>query len=236
MALFPRSSIAKKWLNGLTGLGLFVFMAIHLSENLLLLANDPMLFNGWAHFLRKFGPLLYLIEVGLLLFFLGHIFSALSVYFDKRKARPSRYAVQGNAGGASRKTASSVTMIFTGLVLLAFVVWHVLTFRFGPGIAQGYVAILDGEQVIDIHRLVVEFFSNSINVAIYVGVMVFFGFHMRHGFWSMFQSLGAHHPRYTPALYSLGVLVGLLFALGFIVIPIWVYFNPVGVALLGGAL
>jgi succinate dehydrogenase / fumarate reductase cytochrome b subunit len=213
------SSVAKKFLNALTGSGLGLFVIVHLSENLLLLTGNPDDYNRWAHFLFSFGPLLTLLELGLAAFFIVHIWSALMVYWDKLTARPTGYRVYRSAGWTSRQTLSSQTMIYTGLVLLAFVIWHVMTFRFGPH----YTVTVDGIEMRDLHRLVVEVFSNPVNVAIYVAVMIFLGFHLRHGFWSALQSLGAYHPRWTPLWYTGGAIVALVLALGFIVIPVWVY-------------
>lgn len=222
-SLLPRSSVAKKIINGVMGLALILFILFHLSANLLLLANDPDLFNRWVHFLEGFGPLTRLAEVGLLVFFVLHIYSAVMVTIDNLRARPVGYRTRGSAGNPSRKTASSQTMVISGLLLLAFLVWHVWVFRFGPGLESGYVALIDGEAIRDLHRLVVEYFADLWNVTLYVAVMVFLGFHLRHGFWSMFQTLGAFHPRYTPFFFGVGAVVGLVLAVGFIVIPIWVY-------------
>jgi len=231
MGWFPRSSIVKKMVTGVTGLALFIFVAVHLFENLLLLSNNPDLYNGWAHFLFSFGPLLYVIEAILLLFFVVHIGSALFVHAEKRRARPVPYRTVGAAGKPSRRTVSSQTMIYTGLVLLVFLVWHVLSFRFGPNVAQGYVTQLDGRPERDLYRLVVDFFSNLWNVVIYVGVMVFLGFHLRHGFWSAFQSLGLYHRRWTPIIYTTGLVVALALGVGFIFIPIWIYLQQLGASL-----
>ncbi len=219
MVLWPQSSVAKKFLNALTGIGLSVFVVVHLLENLLLLTGNPDDFNRWAHFLKSFGPVLLLIELGLGAFFIAHIWSALIVYWDKLKARPSGYRVYRSAGWTSRQTLSSQTMIYTGLVLLAFVIWHVITFRFGPY----YPIMVDGVEMRDLHRLVVEVFNDPVNVVLYVAVMVFLGFHLRHGFWSALQSLGAYHPRWTLLWYTGGAVVASALAVGFIVIPIWVY-------------
>ncbi|GBC76426.1 hypothetical protein HRbin07_00627 [bacterium HR07] len=221
MRWWPQSSVAKKFLNAVTGIGLGLFVIVHLSENLLLLTGNPADYNRWAHFLFSFGPLLTLAELGLAAFFLVHIGSALMVYWDKLKARPQGYSIYRSAGWTSRQTLSSQTMIYTGLVLLAFVIWHVITFRFGPY----YTVVIDGVEMRDLHKLVVEVFSNPINVALYVAVMVFLGFHLRHGFWSALQSLGAYHPRWTPVWYTGGAVVALALALGFIVIPVWVYLS-----------
>lgn len=219
MALWPQSSVAKKFLNAIAGIGLFIFVVVHLFENLLLLTGNPDDFNRWAHFLESFGVVLRIIEIGLAAFFIAHIWSSLLVYWDKLKARPHGYRVYRTAGWTSRQTLSSQTMIYTGIVLLAFIIWHVITFRFGPY----YPIMVDGVEMRDLHRLVVEAFNEPMNVVLYVAVMVFLGFHLRHGFWSALQSLGAYHPRWTPLWYSGGVLVAAALAVGFIVIPIWVY-------------
>lgn len=225
MTLWPRSSVAKKFLNGLTGLALTLFIIVHLVGNLLLLTGNPEDFNRYAHKLESLGPLLWLAEIGLALFFVLHILSALTVYFDKQRARPARYAVSGDAGGTSRKTLSSKTMIYTGLVLLVFVPWHVISLKFGPGIDEGYMTVLDGALVRDLHRWVIEYFQNPVHVALYVIVMLLLGFHLRHGFWSMIQSLGVYHPRWTPVWYTGGLVFAAVMAVGFLVIPIWIYMN-----------
>ena len=82
-------------------------------------------------------------------------------------------------------------MILTGLVLLAFLVIHIWQFKFGPAIEEGYVAQLHGENVRDLHRLVVETFKKPGYVLFYVFSMSLLGMHVRHGFWSALQSMGS---------------------------------------------
>lgn len=219
------SSVAKKLLNAITGIGLVIFVILHLAGNLTLLSPNPDTFNAYAHSLTELGFLLYAAEIGLLLLFLLHIVSALSVWVQNRSARSGRYLVHASRGKPSRRSISSMTMIYTGLILLAFVVWHVVTFRFGPGISEGYVTYINGEEVRDLHRLVVEFFSNPVNVLLYVGVMILLGFHLRHGFWSAFQSLGVNHPKYSPFIYALGIVAAFVLAIGFLILPVWLYFR-----------
>jgi len=217
------SSLGKKFLMGLSGLALFGFVAVHLSENLILIVGTKTLYNQWTHTLESLGPLLYLIELGLTGVFVLHIVTGISVWLDKRRARPTPYVKVANAGPPSRKSLSSVTMIITGAVLLLFVIVHVKTFKYGPGIAEGYVQSIDGLEVRDLHRLVLETFSREGYVIFYVAVMVFLGFHLGHGFWSAFQSLGAMNPRLTPVSYGLGVFLAIVIGLGFIVLPVWIY-------------
>ena len=149
------SSLGKKFLMGLTGLALFLFVAVHLSENLILIVGTKTLYNQWTHALESMGPLLYLIELGLVGVFVLHIASGTSVWLDKRRARPTAYVRVANAGGPSRKSLSSVSMIITGAVILLFTIVHIKTFKYGPGIAEGYVQTIDGLQVRDLHRTTV---------------------------------------------------------------------------------
>ena len=183
------SSIGKKFATGITGLALVLFLIGHLGGNLTLFFGNN-LFNNYAHHLESLGVLLYIIEFILLAFFIFHIVSTVSVQLEKAKARPQGYDVVASKGGPSRKTVSSRSMIITGLIILAFVFIHVKSFKFGPSIEQGYVTNLHGEQVRDLQRLVIEQFNNPLIAFSYVAVMVFIGFHLRHGFWSAWQSIG----------------------------------------------
>jgi succinate dehydrogenase / fumarate reductase cytochrome b subunit len=216
------STVGRKFLLAITGLCLFGFVIVHLIGNLLLLVG-PDAFNAYAHKLMSLGPALYVAEVILLAIFLIHMVTAIAVTWSNWKARPGRYEKSTNQGDPSRMTFSSKTMIWTGLVLLVFLIVHLITFKYGPGIAEGYVAELEGEQVRDLYRLVMEWFDNGLYVAYYVISMGLLGFHLRHGFWSAFQSLGGFHPRLTPLAYALGVAAGVALAVGFLGLPVWFY-------------
>ena len=173
--------------------------------------------------------MLWVIELGLLAFFVFHAISGVQVYLGKRKARPEGYVKSAAAGGPSLKSISSVSMILTGVVLLVFVVLHVATFKYGPNVEQGYVHQLDGVPMRDMHRLVVETFQRPGPMVLYSVVMVLLGLHLRHGFWSAFQSLGAMKPGLTPLTYGLGLLVALVVGLGFLTLPLWIYFRGAGI-------
>jgi succinate dehydrogenase / fumarate reductase cytochrome b subunit len=183
----------------------------------------PDAFNAYAHKLMSLGPALYVAEIILVAIFLTHIVTAIAVTLSNWKARPGRYEEFAYQGDPSRMTFSSRTMIWTGLVLFVFLIVHLITFKYGPGIAEGYVTELEGEQVRDLYRLVVEWFENGLYVAYYVISMGLLGFHLRHGFWSAFQSLGGFHPRLTPIAYALGVAAGLILGIGFLGLPVWFY-------------
>jgi len=218
------SSIGKKIITAITGLGLYLYIILHLAGNLTLFARNPDLFNSYAHFLTGLGWLVTSIEIGLLLFFLLHIVGGIIVYFGKLRARPESYVKYESTGYPSKKTVSSVTMIWTGLVIAVFTTLHVITFKYGPGIERGYVTYIDGVQVRDLYRLVVEVFSHGWYVILYVGAMIFLGFHLRHAFWSAFQSLGANNRILTPIFFGAGLVLAILLAMGFLVLPVFIYF------------
>jgi succinate dehydrogenase / fumarate reductase cytochrome b subunit len=216
------TTVAKKILMALTGLSLVVFVCVHLVGNLLLYVG-PDAFNMYAHKLMSLGGLLYVAEAILAAFFLVHMVMAIWITLGNWGARPDRYSVSAGQGSPSRMNISSKTMIWTGLILAVFTVIHLINFKFGPGIAEGYTVAMDGETVRDLYRLVAESFTREVYVVPYVLCMVLLGYHVRHGFWSAFQSFGVSHPRYTPVIYGIGVIAAIALGVGFLAIPIWFY-------------
>lgn len=226
------SSVGKKFIMGLSGLLLVGFVVQHLIANLFLLLPEGDVYNGYVYDLHSWGWLLYAAEVGLLGLFGVHIVTAILVTKNNKKARPQRYAAGlKSKGGQPRSTLSSKTMAITGLILLAFLVIHVWHFRFGPGIEAGYVTYVNGNEARDLYGLVVDTFQDPWWVLGYVVVMTFLGFHVRHGFWSMFQSLGAAVPRYSDGIHALGIVVAVALAAGFLGIPVWIFFGLGGLFL-----
>jgi succinate dehydrogenase / fumarate reductase cytochrome b subunit len=217
------STIGRKLIMGLTGLGLVLFVIVHLIENLLLYVG-PDAYNGYVERLHSFGIFLTFAEIGLGAAILIHALLAIRITISNRGARGSdRYAVVRSKGDPSRSNPASRNMIITGVVLLGFLAYHLYQFRFGPGIAEGYAAQLEGKQVLDLYRLVTEAFRNPVCVGVYVATMLFLGMHFRHGFWSAFQSLGAMTPQISKPVYGLGLLIGLVLAIGFATLPIYFY-------------
>lgn len=217
------SSIGKKLLNGLTGVLLLLFIVAHLAGNLTIFVGKDAL-NAYAATTHSLGPLLIVIELGLAAVFLLHAAAGIAVWRDNRAARDTRYAVSKSKGAASKQTIASRTMIWTGLVLLIFLIIHLWQFRFGPD----YRTALAGHagDVWDLHRIVVETFKQPVWTIAYVVVMILLGFHLRHGFWSAFQSIGALSPKLRPIAFSAGVFFALIIAAGFVLLPIFVYLSP----------
>ncbi len=209
------SSVGKKVLTGLTGFALVGFVVAHLIGNLTLFLG-PDAFNGYAHFLENMahGWGIYAFEVGLIGIFLVHMASAATVvWIDKRKARSSAYRYAKDAKGKSRKTWSSSTMIYTGIIVFAFVVLHIVLFKYGNH-------EMTDAGVKNLYKTVVTEFKNPLFLGFTVLAMVLAGMHLRHGIWSAFQSLGLANDRYLPLLTKLAAVAAVLLAIGFIALPV----------------
>lgn len=208
------SSVATKLLIGVTGIALFFYLLIHVAGNLLVFLG-PAFFNKYAHTLES-NPLLPIVEIGLLLIFVIHIYKTVRMFFGNQQARPARYEMKKPAGAPSRKTFASSTMIISGLWLVLFLLIHVKTFRFG--VEHEWPA---GGR--DLYRLEMEAFQNPLMVAFYVLSMVVIGLHLSHGISSAFQSLGLDKPVWTRFILPAGKVIAALIAGAFIVIAIWAH-------------
>jgi succinate dehydrogenase / fumarate reductase cytochrome b subunit len=210
------SSVGSKILIGVTGLALFLYLILHIAGNLMVFLG-PRVFNEYSHTLLS-NPVIYPVEIGLLLIFVLHVYKTVTMYVANQRARPVRYVKKKRAGSPSRKTFASSTMIVSGLWLLLFVIIHVKTFKYGTE----YEA--PGTGIRDLYRLEMENFTSPLAVSFYVLSMLVVGSHLWHGIASGFQSLGADQPRWTPRLLVAGKAIAVLIAGGFIVIALWAHF------------
>lgn len=220
---FYRSQTGRKIITGVTGIGLLGFLVVHLAGNLgFFIGADAV--NAYTEKLHSLGPLLPVIELGLAAIVLFHAILGISIAMEKKNARPIGYEKQVSKGAPSRLSAASKSMIWTGMIILLFIVIHVIQFRFGPYIETtipGYDL-----PVRDMYVVVKDVFKSPFWVAFYMGFMVFLAFHLRHGVWSAFQSLGAVNPRNTNKIYAAGLVFALLIALGFFVLPLYLHLAP----------
>jgi succinate dehydrogenase / fumarate reductase, cytochrome b subunit len=215
------SSVGKKLFTGLTGASLCGFITVHLAGNMTLLDTTGRLFNLYAYHLTSLGPLLYVAEGIMVAIFLIHMTIGATIFINKLRARPVKYDVYTSAGGASRKTISSTTMIYTGVILIVFLVIHLLNFKYAP--AQMISIEGQNEPVKDLYTVVKNVFLMKGYTIYYILTVILLGYHLRHGFWSAFQSLGINHPFWTKPLYTIGVLFAVLMSFGFVFIPAWMY-------------
>jgi succinate dehydrogenase / fumarate reductase, cytochrome b subunit len=212
------SSVGTKILIGVTGLALFLYLVLHVVGNLLVFFG-PDVFNRYSHALLT-NPLIPVIEVGLALIFVIHIYKTVRMFLANQQARPMRYARKMSAGPPSRKSLASSTMIVSGLWLLVFVIVHVKQFKYGTEYETGGMR--------DLYRLEMENFANPLLVGFYVLSMAVVGSHLWHGIASACQSLGADHPRWTPRVISAGKIAAAAIAGSFVLIAIWAYFQQPG--------
>lgn len=215
-----KSQVGRKILTGLTGVGLIVFIITHLLGNLTLF-GDAQAFNEYTYALESLGPILYVLEAGLAILFLLHAYIGISIWWNRRKARPEGYKKYQSKGGPSHQSWASRSMIFTGIVLLVFIVIHIDTFKFGAT----DTIMLDGEPARDLKELVINTFQSPIYAFGYTLVMVLLGFHLKHGFWSAFTSLTMKHKKYSGIIYTVGIIFAVLLAVGFLFIPLYIYFT-----------
>ena len=223
------STLGRKYLMAASGFALVLFIVVHLLGNLTLYTGSGDAINSYAAKLDALGIGKLILEIGLGLTILLHVITAFQVTYSSKVARPIQYESAKSKGGPTKNTVTTRTMIITGVVLLVFIVVHLIQFRFGPKIEDGYTANINGVMVHDIYRVVVETFLDLKNVIFYVGCMFFLGFHFRHGFWSAFQSLGMLNPRWSKPIHALGLIIAILLTVGFLFMPIYIYVTQGGV-------
>lgn len=218
-----KSQIGRKILTGITGVGLIIFIIGHLVGNLTLF-GDAQAFNEYTYALESLGVLLYIVEAGLVFFFLLHAYIGISIWWNRRKARPEGYKKYQSKGGPSHQTWASRSMIFTGIVLLVFLVIHIDTFKFGE---TEMIALqgMDGQNARDLKALVIDTFKDPLYAFGYTFVMILLGVHLKHGFWSAFTSLTMKHKKYSAVIYTIGIAFAILMAVGFLFIPLYIYFT-----------
>ncbi|MCB0361924.1 MAG: succinate dehydrogenase cytochrome b subunit [Bdellovibrionales bacterium] len=212
---FVGSTIGKKYWVALTGMGLSLFVLAHMLGNMLILVS-PQKYNLYGHAMVN-NPLIYPAEVGLVVLFFTHLLLAVRLTIANKKARPVTYAVSATELKSTSLVAKS--MWAQGFLILAFTVLHLITFKYGTE----YVVDYGGLVVRDLHRLVVEVFSQPLYVAWYVVCLIALGFHLSHGVASSIQTLGIHHPRYQERIKKFGLVYGLLVMIGFLSQPLYVF-------------
>lgn len=214
------SQVGRKILTGVTGVGLILFIIGHLLGNLTIFGG-AQLFNEYTLKLESLGWILYVLEAIIAVGFLLHAWLGISIWLKRRKARPDGYKSYQSKGGPSHVSWASKSMIFTGIILLIFLVLHINTFKFGAT----DTIMIDGHQARDLKDLVLQKFQNPLYAFGYTFVMILLGFHLKHGFWSAFTSLTMKHNKFSGFIYTVGFVFAILMAVGFIFIPLYIYFT-----------
>ncbi|WP_038167709.1 succinate dehydrogenase cytochrome b subunit [Verrucomicrobium sp. BvORR106] len=221
VALTVGSSIGKKALVAVTGAVLAGFVLGHMIGNLLIFAG-PDAINEYGHLLQTMlhGMGVWVARIGLLACTVVHVVLTVQLTRENRAARPGRYGYDATI----QATRSSRTMIFSGLTLLAFIVYHLMhfTLRVGNEYAT-YKTTLHGEQVHDVYRMVIDGFSWWPASVFYLIAMAMLCSHLSHGVSSMFQTLGLSTPRTMGTFRMVGRAYAALIFGGnaFIVLAVW---------------
>ena len=198
----------------LTGVILFGYVVAHLLGNLQIY-GDPEQINKYAAFLHNpsSAGLLWVARSTLLVAVGLHILASLQLWKLKNDARPVAYVKKDDAAA----TYASRTMMWSGPIVGAFIVFHVLHLTAGKVVPLAD-EIAPNEP--NVYANVIAGFSNPAISAFYILAIVLLCTHLYHGLWSMFQSLGFSHPRYTPILKKGAAVFAILIAIGNCSIPI----------------
>ncbi|MNJ91049.1 hypothetical protein D3C87_86930 [compost metagenome] len=209
------STVGKKYLMGITGLIWAGFVLAHMAGNLLIFVS-PDAYNVYGHTLVS-GNIIFIAEAVLILALIVHVFCAVSLTIHNRAAKETRYAVA--ASGKKKATLASRTMAVQGTLILAFLIYHITTFKFGTY----YETTVNGVVMRDLHRLIVEVFQSPAYVGWYLVCLVLLGYHLSHGVGSVFQSLGLMNGTYRNGIRKLSITYAVIVAIGFISQPLYVY-------------
>ncbi|MEM9479053.1 MAG: succinate dehydrogenase cytochrome b subunit [Verrucomicrobiota bacterium] len=215
---FYASSIGKKIIVAVTGLGLLLFLAGHLVGNLLIYAGAHAI-NDYAYWLKNFGhgAGIWIARAGLLGMVVAHIVTTIALVRQNRAARPSRYAYEGTV----QASKASRTMMWTGTIILVFIVYHVMHFTLGVGndYYSNQTYHLEGGHH-NVYKMVIDGFSVWYVSAFYIFAMALLCSHLSHGFSSVFQTLGLRTEKTWPIIRASGFAYAAVIFFGNISIPI----------------
>jgi succinate dehydrogenase / fumarate reductase cytochrome b subunit len=208
-ARFWASTNGKKIVMAVTGAILFAFVVLHMIGNLQIFEGPEQL-NFYAFALRRFPEALWGARVTLLLAVGLHLWATIGLALRKNSARPVGYTKKQNVAS----DYASRTMYWSGPIILAFVIYHLLHLTVGYFHPGG--RFIEG----DVYHNMVAGFSVWYVSAWYVFSTILLGFHIRHGAWSMFQSVGLNHPRHTPLLKNAAAVFAFVIVAGYVSIPL----------------
>lgn len=214
------STIGLKIAMAVSGLLFFVWLILHVAGNLTVFGGAETM-NKYAALLKDNPGLLWGQRIGLAAVVLVHVLTALRIAAINKRARPERYQVRTwrAASFASR------TMLVSGLIVLAFLVFHLAHFTWGFIYPDSFATVdpQDPAKVVNVYAMVVASFQKPWVVLVYVGTMALVALHLSHGLWGANQSLGANGRRWTPFMMKASKVLGIALALAFAAIPLGVF-------------
>jgi succinate dehydrogenase / fumarate reductase, cytochrome b subunit len=223
MSSFFKSSIGQKFLMSITGLFLILFLAVHLTANLFLLAGSDM-YNIATHFMNT-NPIIQIMQPVLAIGFLIHILYASLLTLQNMKARPEKYS-KVDQGKSSSWSARN--MYILGALVLSFLVMHLINFfwkmKFSGSDLLAEVNV-EGTMMENGYALVTGLFMDAdfglLYSLVYILGAIFLGLHLQHAFWSAFQTIGWSNIVWRKRLEVIGNIFALIIACGFAIIPLF---------------
>jgi succinate dehydrogenase / fumarate reductase cytochrome b subunit len=214
-------SIGRKVVMAITGLLMVLFVVGHLLGNLSIFAGADGI-NAYAVKLHSLPLLVWATRIVMGLAVAFHLVISIQITLENQAANPTRYAVDRSL----RATFASKNMIWTGLILGAFVTYHLLhfTFRTTPGLVLGQ----DPQGRFDVFAMVTDAFRHALIAIIYVVAMLALFFHLSHGIQSTFQSLGLNNPKTMPGFQTGGRVLSVIFLVGYGSIPVLILVGLLG--------
>lgn len=221
------SSLGKKYIMAVTGMALFGFVVLHMVGNLQIFLGAESL-NRYGDFLQSNMELIWPARIGLIVLVLLHIWSAIKLSIENKRARPVSYSQNKNTAASY----ASRTMLMSGLIVAAFIVYHLLHFTVQvPEVNlthQNFMELHDAKNRHDVFTMMIVGFSNPLVCGFYVLGIALLCLHLSHGVSAMFQSLGWKNGAYSCALDCFARTASLLIFLGYISIPVAIYFFHYG--------
>jgi succinate dehydrogenase / fumarate reductase, cytochrome b subunit len=206
-----RSSLGKKYVMAISGLALFLFVIAHMVGNLQIFLGRNAI-NAYAEFLKSKPGLLWSARIALLALVILHITAALQLVSENNDARPVKYT-EGKPTGAS---FASRTIFVSGLVIFAFIIYHLMHFTFGVT-NPDFLSLKDPADPLgrhDVYQMMISGFSNPWVSAFYIISMALLCLHLSHGVSSMFQSLGIRNKSNVRAIHRAARIAAIVIFIG----------------------
>ncbi|UCD34919.1 MAG: succinate dehydrogenase cytochrome b subunit [Nitrospiraceae bacterium] len=214
MRVLVTSQVGKKVLMAVSGQLMTLFVIVHM------LGNTTLFFGGLNAYAAKLHSLLLLVWTARLLMLtalVAHVVPGIQLYLENRKAKPGSYAIRNSL----RATFASKNMVWTGMIIGAFLIYHLLHFTFQfihP--EQGASANIDPLGRPDVSRMVLFSFQSTAHALMYITALTALLLHLTHGIQSSFQSLGLNTDRSIPVIVRSGFVVAMVLFLGYIAVPL----------------
>ncbi|WP_243737640.1 succinate dehydrogenase cytochrome b subunit [Blastococcus xanthinilyticus] len=213
------NSVFKKAVMAVSGIILVLYLIAHMIGNLKAFSGAES-FNSYSGWIRTVGnpalpgaTALWIIRIVLLVAVVAHIWAAVSLWRQAKRARPQGYVTKK----AVAQSYASRTMRWGGVIILAFIVFHILDLTLGTVNAEGF----DSEPF---DRMLASF-QNPVVTIFYAIAVILLGMHLRHGIWSATQTLGQSNRRREKTVSAFAVVLATVLTIGFLLTPFAILFG-----------